>query len=115
MAEQIDKSGGIVAYTQRDYELPSLDLIRIYQNIVKTFCTDPLTMRKDFITFYNEPTIVFYNEDRCLVAIFNKETKIFKSAYKISRNEFDEFVKTQTLGKPKQNNNLNDLVEHEEL
>lgn len=49
---EINKKGGIVTYLQRGNKLPSLDLIRAYQNAIKTFCEDPnLSVRNDESTF----------------------------------------------------------------
>ena len=39
-AKQINAKGGIVAYVRKGNKLPSLDLIRAYQNAVKNFCED---------------------------------------------------------------------------
>ena len=40
-ARRINAKGAIVAYVRKGNQLPSLDLIRAYQNAVKNFCEDP--------------------------------------------------------------------------
>jgi len=39
-AKEINTEGGILAYVRKKNKLPSLDLIRAYQNAIKKFCED---------------------------------------------------------------------------
>ena len=49
---KINGQGGIVAYVRKGNKLPSLDLIRAYQNALKNFCEDrSISERDDQTTF----------------------------------------------------------------
>ena len=83
--KQINAQGGIVAYLLKGNKLPSLDLIRAYQNAIKNFCEDPSqSVRNDKSTFRGEPSITFFNQETRQVVIFDQETKIFINAYKLA-------------------------------
>lgn len=98
-AKQINAKGGIVAYVRKGNKLPSLDLIRAYQNAVKNFCEDRnQSDRNDKSTFGGEPSITFFNEKTRQVAVFNRETKIFITAYKLAERSVDEYLTIGNIG-----------------
>ena len=72
------KGGGIVSYVRKGKKLPSLDLIRAYQNALKKFCEDRTQSdRNDKSTFKGEPSITFVNKKSRQVVIFDRENKDF--------------------------------------
>lgn len=97
---EINKKGGIVTYLQRGNKLPSLDLIRAYQNAIKTFCEDPnLSVRNDESTFGGiEESITFFNPKTLQVAIFKRKTKGFITAYTLSYRQSEQYKLTQNIG-----------------
>ena len=98
-AKQINAKGGIVAYVRKGNKLPSLDLIRAYQNAIKNFCEDQnQSDRNDKSTFRGEPSITFFNQETRQVVIFDRETKIFITAYKISPDQLIRYLKTGEIG-----------------
>ena len=99
-ANQINTEGRIVAYVRMNNKLPSLDLIRAYQNAIKNFCENPdQSERKDNSTFRGEPSITFFNPKTRQIVIFNRETKIFITAYKLADRHVDDYLSTGTIGK----------------
>jgi len=91
---------GIVAYIRRGNPLPSLDLIRAYQNAIKNFCED--ANKSDLnneSNFRGKPSITFFNKETRQVAIFNRETKIFITAYKLSEQNVDDYLTTGNIGR----------------
>ena len=98
-AKQINAKGGIVAYVRKGNKLPSLNLIRAYQNAIKNFCEDPnQSVRNDKSTFRGEPSITFFNQETRQVVIFDRETKIFITAYKLAERSVDEYLTTGNIG-----------------
>ena len=98
-AKEINAKGGIVAYLRKGKKLPSLDLIRAYQNAIKNFCEDRnQSDRNDESTFRGEPSITFFNKETRQVVIFDRETKIFLTAYKISPDQLIRYLKTDKIG-----------------
>ena len=98
-AKQINAKGGIVVYVRKGNKLPSLDLIRAYQNAIKNFCEDRnQSTRNDESIFRGKPSITFFNQDTRQVAIFDRETKIFITAYKLAERGVDEYLKTDNIG-----------------
>lgn len=98
-AKQINAKGGIVPYVRKGNKLPSLDLIRAYQNAIKNFCEDPnQSDRNDKSTFRGEPSITFFNQETRQVVIFDRETKIFITAYKIAERSVDQYLTTGNIG-----------------
>jgi hypothetical protein len=88
-----------VAYVRKGNKLPSLDLIRAYQNAIKNFCEDPnQSVRNDRSTFRGEPSITFFNQETRQVVIFDRETKIFITAYKVPKFSIDDYLKTGNIG-----------------
>jgi len=91
--------GGIVSYVRKVKKLPSLDFIRAYQNAIKNFCEDRnQSDRNDGSTFQGEPSISFFNEKTQQVVIFDRETKIFITAYKLAELSVDEYLTTGNIG-----------------
>jgi len=91
--------GGIVSYVRKVKKLPSLDFIRAYQNAIKNFCEDRNQSDKnDGSTFQGEPSISFFNEKTRQVVIFDRETKIFITAYKLAERSVDEYLTTGNIG-----------------
>ena len=98
-AKEINAKGGIVSYLRKGKKLPSLDLIRAYQNAIKNFCEDRnQSDRNDKSTFLGEPSITFFNEETRQVVIFDRETKIFITAYKLAERSVDEYLTTGNIG-----------------
>lgn len=98
-AKQINAKGGIVAYVRKGNKLSSLDLIRAYQNAIKNFCEDPnQSVRNDKSTFRAESSITFFNQETRQVVIFDQETKIFITAYKLAERSVDEYLTTGNIG-----------------
>ena len=98
-AKAINAPGGLVSYVRKGQKLPSLDLIRAYQNAIKNFCEDRnQSARNDESSFRGKPSITFFNEDTRQVAVFNRETKIFITAYKLAERSVDEYLTTGNIG-----------------
>jgi Colicin D len=98
-AKEINAKGGIVVYVRKGNKLPSLDLIRAYQNAIKNFCEDRhQSDRNDKSTFRREPSITFFNQETRQVVIFDRETKIFITAYKLAEPSVDEYLTTGNIG-----------------
>jgi hypothetical protein len=94
-----DNKGGIVAYVRKGKTLPSLDLIRAYQNAIKKFCEDRnQSARNDESTFKGEPSITFYNSKTRQVVIYKRETNIFITAYKLAERSVDEYLAIGNIG-----------------
>jgi hypothetical protein len=73
----------------------SLDLIRAYQNAIKNFCEDRnLSVRNDESTF----KITFFSQQTRQVVVFDRETKIFITASKISKDKIADYEKTNNIG-----------------
>jgi len=98
-AKEINAKGGIVGYVRKGNKVPSLDLIRAYQNAIKNFCEDRnQSDRNDESTFRGEPSITFFNEETRQVVIFNRETKIFITAYKLAERSVGGYLTTGNIG-----------------
>ena len=98
-AKEINARGGIVAYLPKGNKLPSLNLIRAYQNAVKNFCEDRTqSVRNDKSIFVGKPSITFFNKKTRQVVIFNRETKIFITAYKLAERSVEEYLATGIIG-----------------
>ena len=98
-ARQINAKGGIRFYVQQGKKLPSLDFIRAYQTAIKNFCEDPTrSVRNDESTFRDQPCITFFNQQTRQIIIFDRETKIFITAYKLAERSVDEYVRTGQIG-----------------
>jgi hypothetical protein len=98
-AKEINVKGGIVAYVRKGKTLPNLDLIRAYQNAIKNFCEDRTQSdRNDKSTFRGDPSITFFNEKSRQAVIFNRETKVFITAYKISDDQRDRYIESGEIG-----------------
>jgi hypothetical protein len=83
--------GGIVPYVQK------LNLIRAYQNAIKNFCEDRnQSDRNDESTFR-----AFFNKETRQVVIFDRETKIFITGYKLAELQARQYEKTQNIGRLK--------------
>jgi hypothetical protein len=88
-----------VAYVRKGKTLPNLDSIGAYQNAIKNFCNDRTQSdRNDKSTFRGEPSITFFNRKTRQVAIFDRETKIFITAYKLTKRSVDEYLTTGNIG-----------------
>ena len=84
---------------RKGQKLPNLDFIRAYQNAIKKFCEDRTqSTRNDKSTFRGEPSIIFFNQETRQVVVFNRETKIFRTAYKISPDQLIRYLKTGEIG-----------------
>jgi len=91
--------GGIVSYVRKGKKLPSRDLIRAYQNAIKNFCEDRNPSERNYESiFRGEPSITFFNEKTRQVVIFNRETKIFITAYKLAERNVDKYLTTGDIG-----------------
>jgi len=100
-AKKINAKDGIVVYVRKGNKnkLPSLDLIRAYQNAIKNFCEDQnQSDRNDKSIFRGESSITFINEETRQVVIFDRETKIFITAYKLAERSVDEYLTTGNIG-----------------
>jgi hypothetical protein len=88
-----------VAYVRKGKTLPNLDLIRAYQNAIKNFCEDRTQSdRNNKSTFRGDPSITFFNEKSRQAVIFNRETKVFITAYKISDDQRDRYIESGEIG-----------------
>jgi len=84
---------------RKGQKLPNLDFIRAYQTAIKKFCEDPTqSTRNDQSTFRGEPAITFFNRETNQVAVFNRQTKIFITAYKLTERSGDECLTTGNIG-----------------
>ena len=91
--------GGIVDYVRKGNRLPSLDLIRSYQNAIKDFCEDRnKSVRNDTIIFRGEPSIAFFNQETRQIAIFDQKTKVFITAYKLAERQVDKYIINGNIG-----------------
>ena len=98
-AKQINAKGGLVAYVRKGNKLPSMDLIRAYQNAIKIFCEDRnQSDRNDKSTFRGKPSITFFNQETRQVVLFDRETKIFITAYKLAERSVDDYLTTGNIG-----------------
>ena len=98
-AVEIDSKGGIVSYVEKGKKLPSLELIRAYQNAIKEFCENRnLSSRNDESTFKGKPSITFFNEMTRQVAIFDRETKTFITAHKINEVQYQRYETSGNIG-----------------
>ena len=98
-AKQMNAKGGLLPYARKGNKLPSLDLIRAYQNAIKNFCEDPnQSVRNDKSTFRGEPSITFFNQETRQVVIFNQEKKIFITAYKLAKRSVNEYLTSGNIG-----------------
>jgi len=99
-AKEINAPGGIIAYVRKGKKLPSLDLIRAYQNAIKSFCEtkNQSIKRNDESFFRGEPSITFFNKETRQVVIFNRETKIFRTAYKLADRNVEIYLETGNIG-----------------
>ena len=96
---QINKDGGIIKYVQEGNKLPSIEHVRAYQNAMKNFCKDRnLSVRNDKSTFRGESSVTFFNQTTQQVVIFDRETKIFITAYKLSSNQATDYLETGKIG-----------------
>lgn len=85
--------GGLVTYVREGNKLPSLDLIRIYQNAIKKFCEDRTqSSRNNVSTFRGQPFVTFFNKETRLAVIFDRQTKIFITAYNLAERNVDEYL-----------------------
>ena len=74
-------------------------MIRTYQNAIKNFCEDRTQSdRNDKSTFRGEFSITFFNQKTRQVAIFDRETKIFITAYKLAERSVDEYLTIGNIG-----------------
>lgn len=98
-AKEINAKGGIVAYIRKGNKFPSLDLTRAYQNAIKNFCEDRnQSDRNDESFFQGKPSITFFNKETRQAAIFDREPKIFITAYSLSDRSVDPYLKTGNIG-----------------
>jgi hypothetical protein len=98
-AKEMNSKSGIVAYVRKGKTLPSLDLIRAYQNAIKKFCEDRnQSARNDESTFKEKPSITFYNAKTRQAVIYNRETNIFITAYKLAERSVDKYLTTGYIG-----------------
>jgi hypothetical protein len=101
---KISGPGGLIAYVQKGGKLPTIEHIRAYQNAIKTFCEDQnLSVRNNQSTFRGESSITFFNKTTQQVGIFNRETKIFITAYKIAERSVNNYLETGNIGESKVN------------
>jgi len=75
-------------------------LIRAYQNAIKSFCEtkNQSIKRNDESFFRGEPSITFFNKETRQVVIFNRETKIFRTAYKLADRNVEIYLETGNIG-----------------
>lgn len=86
-------------YVRKGNRLPSLDLIRSYQNTIKDFCEDRnKSVRNDTIIFRGEPSIAFFNQETRQIAIFDQKTKVFITAYKLAERQVDKYIINGNIG-----------------
>ena len=100
MTIEINSKGGILKYAQREGQLPSLALIRVFQNAILQFCQSCTSDQINYeATFYGEPSIVFFDQSTRQIVIFNKEDKSLVSAYRIDETRMKSYLATNILGK----------------
>lgn len=98
-AKEINVKGGIVDYVRKGNKLPSLDLVRAYQNAIKNFCEDRnQSDRNDESIFRGEPSITFFNEETQQIVIFKREPKIFITAYKLADRSVKRYLTKGIIG-----------------
>jgi hypothetical protein len=99
----IDRTGGIVKYIQRGGKLPSVDLVREYQENTAKFCCLPDTLQKPISLYQDEdlPGHLFYNNNTRVCAIFDATTGEFIMAEKFRRNSLKEMLNSANFGKMK--------------
>ena len=101
---EIELNGGLVEYVRNGKNLPSLDFIRAFQKTIKKFCEDrKRSDRNDYSTFYGTNSITFFNQETRQVVIFNRETKIFITAYKLSSTRATDYRESGNIGRSKKN------------
>ena len=70
-----------------------------WPGLIKNFCEDRnQSDRNDKSTFRGKSSITFFNEKTRQVVVFDRETKIFITAYKISPDQLIRYLKTGEIG-----------------
>ena len=92
-------NGGLVAYVQKGKTLPSLDFVRAYQNAIKNFCENRnLSSKNNNSTFRGKPCVTFFNQDTRIIVVFDKETHLFITAYKLAERSVKEYLTNSSIG-----------------
>ena len=92
-------NGGLVAYVQKGKTLPSLDFVRAYQNAIKNFCENRnLSSKNNNSTFRGKPCVTFFNQDTRIIVVFDKETHLFITAYKLAERSVEEYLTNSSIG-----------------
>lgn len=98
-AREINSKGGIVLYLQKGNPLPPPELIKAFQNAVKNFCEDRTqSNRNDESIFQGSPAITFFNSETRQIAIFDQETKTFRTAYKLDGRGREDYLNDGIIG-----------------
>lgn len=79
--------------------LPTDELIEEFQLEMKDFCENTHgVVRNNKSTFQDDPSITFYQKKTRLVVIFDRFTKEFRSAYKLTEPQATRYELTGEIG-----------------
>jgi hypothetical protein len=91
-----------VAYLRKGKKLPSLDLIRAYQNAIKIFVKIEINLIEMMKALFEGNLrlrfSIKFNQETRQVVIFDRETKIFLTAYKLAERSVDKYLTTGNIG-----------------
>ena len=99
------KKGGLIAYAQRGYRLPPIEMVRAYQQRLKT-CCDKAPIKRTNVPYYDKhgvwPSTVFATpkteDSSASIIAFNESTGDFITGDKQKRGSFDRFKSENYLG-----------------
>lgn len=100
-AKKINKLS-IIEYVAQSGKIPSVDLVRDYINSSKIFYEDnPRITRNDTVQFRDEPMIAFYDPVTKQIVLFEKESKKFRTAYRLSAIQSQRYADSGAAGREK--------------
>ena len=79
--------------------MPPLKLIGAFQNSIKDFCEDSTRSKQNNLSiFRGRPSITFYNGNTRQVVVFEPDTKVFITAYKLTEDAYERYVDSGVIG-----------------
>ena len=79
--------------------MPPLKLIGAFQNSIKDFCEDSTRSKQNNLSiFRGRPSITFYNGNTRQVVVFERDTKVFITAYKLTEKADVIYVDSGVIG-----------------
>lgn len=92
----------IIEYVAQGGKLPSTDLVRDYIDAIKMFCeNNPRVIRNDTTAkFKGDPMIAFYDDSTRQIALFERDTKKFRTGYILTVNQAKRYNQFGSVGLP---------------